>query len=415
MALIVRSHAEHDDLDAVRATQQRVDDTAFGEPSNPAQAAAKAPLMEPERWYLAELGGEPCGVTGSFGVRLTLPGGTEVPVGAVSDVGVLPTHRRRGVLTSLLRRQLDDLAADGDVAAVLHASEAVIYRRFGFGPATRWREVSLRTDRAAFRDDWPDPGGSLHVLGRDEAAGPCAAVHERARRRRAGGVSRSDEWWSAVFGDEELYLGGGRRRLVIVHRDDTGAIDGYVIYQVREDWSSGQAGGVLHVWELVGVDHPVELALWRAVLEHDLVDEVRGPIAVDHPLFDVMEDPRQARTRWDQDLLWARLLDVPAALSARTYGSVDRLRIEIRDEFRPSSAGTFELTADGDEVTCVGVAAGAADLALDVADLGACWLGGSSFRRLVRAGRVVEVTEHAAARADAMFAVDPAPWCWVRF
>lgn len=422
MALTVRSHAEFDDLEQVRAVQQRVDDAAFGEPANPAQATAKAPLMEPGRWYLAELDGEPCGVAGSFGMDLTVPGGVTVPVGAVSDVGVLPTHRRRGVLGTMLRRQLDDLAAGGDVAAVLHASEAAIYRRFGFGAATRWRQVSMRSERAAFRDDWPDPGGTFQVVAREDASALCASVHEQVRRARPGGLSRSGPWWSAMFGDVELYLGGGRR-LVIVHRDRSGTPDGYVIYRVRHDWTSGQAASAIEVWELLGVDHAVELALWRTMLDHDLIDEVSGPIAIDHALFDVLVDPRQARTLWEQDLLWARLLDIPAALAARTYAAQGRLRIEVHDEVRPQVAGTFDLESAAGSARCTRVgergagsaADGAADLVLDVADLGACWLGGTSLRRLVRAGRVREARPGAAAFADAMFTVDPAPWCWVRF
>jgi predicted acetyltransferase len=170
----------------------------------------------------------------------------------------------------------------------------------------------------------------------------------------------------------------------------------------------------LRVWELVGVDPSVELALWRTVLDHDLVEWVTGPIAVDHVLWDVMVDPRQVRTRWDQDLLWARLLDVPAALSSRSYGSPGRLTIEVEDRSRPAAAATFQLDHDGRVATCVTVE-GAADLRMDVADLGACWLGGGSFRRLVRAGAVVELTPGAAATGDVMFRTDPAPWCWVRF
>jgi predicted acetyltransferase len=410
----VRSLAEHDDSSDALETFHRIGAAAFGQPPDAAALEAKRPLIEPARWYLAELEGEPCGGSGSFPFELTVPGGGVVAAAGVSDIGVLPTHRRRGVLGALMARQLADLAGSGHVAAVLHASEAAIYRRFGFGPATRWRQVRIEARRSAFREGWPDPGGSVRLVPRHEALPACASVHDRARRAHPGGLTRSQPWWEIVLGDASMYLGGGSRRLVILHESPQGDVDGYVIYEMDEDWSTGQGSYTLRVWELVGADPSVELALWRTVLDHDLVDRVTGPIAVDHILWDVMVDPRQVRTRWDQDLLWARLLDVPAALSSRSYGSPGRLTIEVEDRSRPAAAATFGLEYDGRVATCLPIE-GAADLRVDVADLGACWLGGGSFRRLVRAGAVVELSPGAAATGDVMFRTDPAPWCWVRF
>ena len=414
MSLTVRCLADLPDLDRALETYHRVDSAAFGDPPDPRHRAAKRPLVDPTRWYLAELDGEPCGGVGSFATHLSLPGGATVPVGGVSDVGVLPTHRRRGVLSALMERQLHDLAERGDVAAVLHASEASIYRRFGFGPAVRWRQIAIDVRRAPFHDRWPDPGGSYRLVPRQEAHVACAAIHDRAMRARHGSLARSSEWWQVVLGDVELYLGGGERRMVILHLDRSGTPDGYVIYEVAQDWSGGQAHHRLDVWELVGADPSVELGLWRTVLDHDLVASVSGPVPVDHPLFDVVVDPRQVRTRWDQDLLWARLLDVPAALGSRTYDEDGALRLGVSDRAHPSAAGTYELVVEGGKGRCERVGGGG-ELVLDVADLGACWLGGASFRRLARGGRVVEAVDGAARSADRLFATDPAPWCWVRF
>jgi predicted acetyltransferase len=412
----VRSVDEHDDVERALETYHRVESAAFGDPPDPSHRAAKRAMVDPSRWYLAELDGTACGGVGSFATELTVPGGATVPAGGVSDVGVLPTHRRRGVLSALLDRQLCDLAAGGEVAAVLHASEASIYRRFGFGPAVRWRQVAMDVRRAAYRGDWPDPGGSYRMVPREQAHASCAEVHDRVRRLRHGALARSEAWWQVVFGDVELYLGGGARRMVVQHLDAEGAPDGYAIYEVAQDWSSGQARHRLAVWELIGVSAAVELGLWRTMLDHDLVATVTGPVPVDHPLWDVVVDPRQVRTAWDQDLLWARILDVPSALSARTYGDVATLTIEVRQERGDDVAGTYRLDVEDEAApgTCVRSDA-APDLSIEVADLGACWLGGWSFRRLVRAGRVHERSEGAAARADRMFATDPLPWCWVRF
>jgi predicted acetyltransferase len=413
MTVTVRSLAELADPEAGLAEAHRVDAVAFGAPPDPDSVRAKRPSTNPSRWYLADWGGEPCGAAGSFPFELTVPGGGTVAVAGVSDVGVMPTHRRRGVLRSLMQRLFDEAGERGEVAAVLHASEASIYRRFGFGPATRWRQVRIDTHRAAYRPEWPDPGGRYREVPRSAAAGACAAVHDATRRVTVGGLSRTPDWWSMVLGDTEMYLGGGTKRMVILHEDDAGRADGYVIYEVDQDWSTGQSSHTLRIWELVGVDHRVELGLWRTVLDHDLLASVTGPLPVDHVLGEVMEDPRQLRTLWEQDLLWARLLDVARALGARRYAADGTLVLEVLDS-SGFTGGTFRLESHAAGATCALVET-AADLRIHPADLGACWLGGTSFRQLVRAGRVAEARPGVAEWADAMFAVDPAPWCWVRF
>lgn len=392
----------------------RVDAAAFGLPPDAAQLESKRPLIDLGRFYLAELDGIACGGAGSFATELTVPGGATLPVGAVSDVGVLATHRRRGVLTALMHRQLRDLRAGGAALAVLHASEAGIYRRFGYGTATRWRHISVENRRSAYRDDWPDPGGRSLITPRGEAAAVCAGVHDRVRRSRPGGLARSEAWWQVVLGDAESYLGGGPRRLVLVHRSRSGDADGYAIYEVAEDWSSGRAEHTLTVWELVGETPGIELALWRVLFDHDLVHHVETPIATDHVLWNVLADPRQARTLLDQDLLWSRLLDVEVSLAARSYDGTGSVVFEVGDPVFADASGTYALDVDADGASCTRTT-DAADLVLGVSELSACFLGGNSFRRLVRAGQVREHTPGAAQRADRLFGVDPVPWCWVRF
>ena len=397
----------------------RINCAAFGVTFDRAAFDARLPTLDLGRSFLATIDAEPCGGAASLGTELTLPGGTAVATAAVTDVGVLPTHRRRGVVSALMGHQLRDCRDRGDVLAVLHASEAGIYERFGYGIATRWRLVELDARRAAFRADWPDPGGSLRHVRRDADATlvACAAVHQSARMAHPGGLARSEAWWRVVLGEAATYQGGGSDRQVILHLDDAGEPDGYVIYQVTQDWSAGQAEHSIEVWELVGSGAhapQVELALWRAMLDHDLVARVDGPIAVDHPLFDVVADPRQARTRWDQDLLWVRLLDVGAAFEARGYATDGTFSFELLDRHLPEQAGTHRLSVSGGAAVCTPSDDGP-DLVLDVSELGAVLLGGGSLRRAVRAGRVDERTPGAAALADAMLAVWPMPWCWVRF
>ena len=403
------------DVGAAWSEYARVNDAAFGHAPDVAQAAAKRPLVEPDRWFLASIDGEACGGAGSFPSELTLPGPATIAVRAVSDVGVLASHRRAGVATALMRDQLEDIAQHGEHLAVLHASESTIYRRFGYGPATRWRQVRIDTRRTRFRDDRPDPGGSFSLGTPVAERESIVAVHDAVRSARTGGLARSATWWDVLFGETEMYLGGGRRQLALVHRDRGGRPDGYAIYVVHEDWSAGQANHHLEVWELVGEDMAVEVALWQTLARHDLVAAVTGPIAVDHALWDVVVDPRQVATQWDQDLLWARVLDVPAVLGARGWSAAGRVVLGVDDPFLGRCTGTFVVEADDAGAGTCRTWDGPADLHLDVADLGAALLGGTSLRRLVRAGRVVEASAGAAARFDAMAMVDPAPWCWVRF
>jgi predicted acetyltransferase len=403
-----------DDADVALATYFGADAAAFGWPRDPAQLAAKARIVEPSRYLLATWDGEPVGGAGSYALELTLPGGVLVDAAGVSDVGVVTTHRRRGILTALMGRQLRSLLDAGTPVALLHASEGGIYRRFGFGPSTRWRQVRIDARRVRFLESAPVAAGTSHVLQRDDALDALVAVHDRVRRRVPGGLSRPASWWPVVLGDTDVYLGGTKDHLVLVHHDPDGTPDGYALYAVHHDWSSGQAQHELRVWELVGVDSTVELALWRTLVEHDLVRTVTGPIAVDHPLFDVVVDGRQVGSDWEQDLLWARPLDVAGLLSARRYRAAGRLVLRVDDPVLADVAGTFELRVDGDGAGECRRSDDGPQLHLGVAELGSLLLGGSSWRRLARAGRV-RGAAGALSLADELFAVDPAPWCWVRF
>ena len=135
-----------------------LDDAAFSVRSTPEQRAQSLSTTEWPR-MLGAFGGDGglCGVTGSYDQRLTLPGGERPAVAGVTAVGVLPTHRRQGILSALMARQLDDVAAAGCPVAVLTASEATIYRRFGYGVASRHQSVRIERARSAFAD--PVPSG----------------------------------------------------------------------------------------------------------------------------------------------------------------------------------------------------------------------------------------------------------------
>src|SRR5688572_19925894 len=125
---------------------------AFLEDLDEEEAALEAKVVEPERTLVARDGGRIVASAAAIARELTVPGGC-VPCAAVTLVGVAPSHRRRGLATGMMRRQLADIHAAGEAVAVLWASEAAIYGRFGYGVATRKLELELRTREARLRRD----------------------------------------------------------------------------------------------------------------------------------------------------------------------------------------------------------------------------------------------------------------------
>jgi predicted acetyltransferase len=385
---------------------------AFGEGATPEQIEDSKLLTELDRFLLAYDGGDIVGTASEFSFELTLPGGATIPIGGVSDVAVAATHRRRGILRQLMARQLDAIAERGEPVALLTASESSIYGRFGYGLATSTASIRIETDHAAFQRE-PEAGGRLRMVFGDEARKVVPEAYERYRRARAGSLTRSDRYWELLFRDRQKDRGGASARFDVVHQDAGGRADGFVTYRIANEWPDSIARNECRVIELLAADAEVEAALWRFVLDLDLVGEVSArDVAVDAPLRWRLADPRRLRFVRQRDWLWARLLDVPAALSARSFGPGEPVVIEVVDAFRPQTAGQYRDGPDG----CERVSDAAdADVRCDVADLGAAYLGGVSFGTLARAGRVDELRAGATAAADALFATDVAPFCTTMF
>jgi predicted acetyltransferase len=362
-------------------------------------------VIDYERAFGALDGGQFVGGAGTYNFEMTLPGGAAVPVGGVTGVAVAPTHRRRGVLTQLMRHQLDDVARRGEAFAILNASESHIYGRFGYGWAAGAQAVEIDTRETAFAV--PPAGGRFRLLSRDDARKTLPAVYDQWRRGRPGALTRSEVWWGFLFAEKETWKGGGEM-FYVLHESEAGHPDGYATYQPKGKQDHGNWGGTVRVRELIGLDPDAEAALWRFCFDIDLMRTVRSETRpLDDPLRWRLVEPRQLKVLSVYDMLWLRIVDVPAALRARTYGSEDDLVLEVMDEFRPDGSGTFRLdgTATDDEP----------DLRLEVRDLGAAYLGGVSFSMLARAGRVEERRSGGLRRADALFASPVAPFCNTTF
>ena len=327
-----------------------------------------------------------------------MPGAT-VACAAVTAVGVVPTHRRRGLLTTMMRRQLEDVRASGDPVAILWASEGPIYGRFGYGIAARIGRLTARRPAARLAAP-PPPGDPLRAGPAGEHVEAMREIHERVRRERPGMLDRPGPWWDVRLHDPESQRRGAQPlRAVLVP-------DGYALYAVRSDRDEDGPAGEVAIRELVGATPAACAELWAFLLDQDLTRTITWRLAPpDEPLWLMLTDPDAVRVGLES-ALWVRLVDVPTALAARTYAADPDVVLEVSDAFCPWNAGHWRLTGG----TCERTEA-PADLALDASVLGAAYLGGTTLRELAAAGRVAELRPGALARASDAFRGEVAPWC----
>lgn len=380
---------------------------AFGQDVRPHEVERERPLWEPERALGAFHGADLVGAAASATRDITVPGAT-VPLAAVIAVGVLPTHRRRGILTALMRRQLDDLREGREAVAALWASEAAIYQRFGYGVGTLTAHFEIDRRHAGLLH-WAQGPGAVRLVDREAALAAFAPIYDRVRQTRPGMLDRPPEWWTYLLADPEQEREGFSAFFHALYESPAGA-DGYAVYRIKQAWSSQGADHVLEIEELMAATDHAYAALWRYCLDIDLVSRIEGwKRPVDEPLPYMLADPRRLKFTV-RDGIWVRLVDVPRALETRRYAAPGRIAVQVRDPFCPWNEGTYELDGGPDGASCTPAPGADADLIMDAADLGAAYLGGVGLSTLARAGRVFEAKVGAAARADAMFRWDPAPW-----
>ena len=376
----------------------------FGHVNQLEDAERFAQWIEVDRMHAAFDGDRIVGGAGAFSYRMSVPGGAAIPTGGVTVVGVLPTHRRRGVLTAMMKAQLEDCRERGDIAAYLWASEGTIYGRFGYGLASRMGEITLSRDRTAFAQPF-EPRGTVRIVDFEESARTFPPLYEQMMAQRAGLFSRSKEWWETRrLHDDPARRRGGPKNRALLELDGKPA--GYALYTVAQDWQSGFSKGTVTVQEVIAPTPEAARELWRWLLDFDWTSQfVADLLPVDHELFLLLAEPRRMQFTLN-DGVWVRLLDIGAALSARAYTGDGEIVLDVTDEFLPDNAGRWRVSAGGAERTDA-----AADVALDVTGLGSVYLGGFGFRDLVRASRAHELTDRAAERADALFRTAAAPWC----
>jgi predicted acetyltransferase len=344
-------------------------------------------------------------IVGNLGVHLvdlSVPGGARIGNAAVTAVGVAQTHRRRGILRTLMTACLDEAAERGDPVATLYASEAAIYGRFGFGVCTQ--TLRFRIDRGVTFRDPVDPT-LVRPLPVDEALEAVRPVFEGLRDQRAsvgfGGQGR----WELSFVDDPPDARDGMSARRLVHVPGRG----YATYRIKGDWDDFTPKGTVHVRDLVATDPEAEAALWQHVCDVDLTTRVEAWLrAVDDPLPQLLVDQARTRPSFDPPV-YSRLLDVPAALQARTYGLEARTVFRVHDATRDQT-GTFRLEVGPDGASCQKAGDREPELELDIETLSSVWLGGVRTTQLLDARRVVEHRPGAAAAFDRLLATDRAPW-----
>ncbi len=368
-------------------------------------------VADKERWFVPFDGDRMVGTSGVFTQSLSVPGGV-LPTGAITWVTVLPSHRRRGLMSGMMRLMIDDCHRRGEPLAALWAAEGAIYQRFGFGLATFSLNLEAETSAVGFARDWPREG-SFRLLPAGEGIDLVAPVYEAARSRRSGFLARTPDWWVGILPlTEKDAKGGGARRLVVYETDD--GPEAYAVYKTKGEWSVRGPAGILTVEEAMASTPRGTREIWRYLLEVDLVRTLKTwRLPSDHPLFLLTAEPRRLGTTMG-DGLWLRIVDAAAALSGRTYGidgrGTGRLTLELRDDYCPWNAGRWRLDVS-DGHARVTRTEEPADLALDANDLGSLFLGGFTAAALAGTGRVVEIRPGSLAVADALFPTAAMPWC----
>jgi predicted acetyltransferase len=377
--------------------------------------------LEFDRSLAAFDGQEVVGSAAVYTYRLSVPGYRTLPAAGVTWVSVLPSHRRRGVLSSMMRRQLDDIRDRGEPLAVLWASESVIYPRYGYGRSMWHTDFTLHRGEgalaAAFSGERRMQSGlRLRIIAPEAALPALAKVYDAVLPSRPGFIARNETWWGRAIYDPADSRRDSSPLHCLLAEDESGP-RGYALYSGQSQWDEvSLPEGVLRVREMIADGPEAGAALWADLLSRDLTADFhvyKRP--VDDPLLFQLADPRRARPLL-KDALWTRITDVPAALAGRGYSAPVDVVIEVRDGLIPANAGRWRLCAAGVAATasCVPTTA-AADVALDITELGAAYLGGTTLGAMAAAGLVTELRPGAVRELSAAMSWDLAPWCPVNF
>ena len=398
MTIDIRPCATIDDLRASMASIWHY----FGLPPTEEAVGNFSVLVGPERGLVATEDGAVVGGCCAFPFEMTTPGG-KLKTAGVTMVGVQPTHRRRGILSTMMKRQLADMRARGEAAGYLWASEERIYGRFGYGLTALAGDVEISRDRNAFFSNAPATG-RFRLVPFAEALPLVRGIHDRVAATRPGMYARTDDWWKRRILVDLPWQRAGGGELVCVVLEIDGAPAAYALYRFDAKWDRSTPAGVVRVVEAFAVTPEATRAIWRYLLDLDGCATIKaGFLPADHPLVLLAAEPRRMRLTF-RDGCFLRLVDVETALSSRAYGPGDVV-IEIVDTLCPWNAGKW-LVRDGGAVRTDR----AADISCGVSALASAYLGGFSWAQIVASSRAKAADDEAVLRADRVFERRGAPW-----
>lgn len=343
----------------------------------------------------------------SFPTELTVPGGGTVAAGALTAVTCQPTHRRQGLLTSMITQDLRASAERGELVDILIASEYPIYGRFGYGPAVEASGWELETAKARFSYGG---SGTVEIIDNDTLRKEAPAIFERVRAARPGMIARSELMWDQAADLRRPPESKVWRGFRVLCRDDEGIAQGWASWTVREKWENRRPSSSARVNDLCAATPEAEARIWRFLAELDLIAKV---VVEDRPADEnlpyLLEDARAAHETHRGDFLWARPLDVAGLLEARSYSFEGRVVLEVTDDLGIAE-GRYALDVTADGATCRRTDE-SAELTVPVKTLGAVCLGGARVSRLHAAGWLDEERPGTVATADRVFRADETPWC----
>ncbi|GAA3227016.1 GNAT family N-acetyltransferase [Nonomuraea helvata] len=392
----------------------RVLDEGFNSRPHPQQAERWKAQTEFDRTLAAFDGDLIAGVAALQSFTMTVPGG-RLPVEGVTSVSVLPSHRRRGVLSALMRRQLADIREHGESVAALYASESGIYGRYGYGRASQSLFFRIDKTRSAFVGHAPtDPSLRIRVAVPADVRADLERLFASVATRRPGRYDRNPPIWDDVLADEDAdQRGDGPLRCLLA--EDDGGLRGYALFRVKAGWDAdGIASGELKLTELEATDPAAYALLWRGILDRDLVAKVdSGARPVDDPLIALLADQRQLRASVF-DELWVRLVEVDKALTSRAYSAAVNVVIEVEDDVCPWNAKRWRLTADPTGAECKPVE-DEPDVTLPVAALGSAYLGAGMLTESLEAGLLREHSTGSVRALATAMSWSPKPWAGLVF
>lgn len=365
----------------------------------------------PDRVWGVQDRGRWVGTLATEARMMTVPGAPGSPADlrtdAVTAVSVAATHRRRGLLRQMIGQSLRAAADRGDAVSILVAAEWPIYGRYGYAPAARAADLTLHTRRSGAQLD-ADPAGAVRQVEPGELHAHAAGIFACSRGAWSGQVDRSPQWWSMRLGADGYEPISAGRGVWIMHESDAGP-DGLLAWKVTRDFELDGRLGAVEVTEFAAASDLAYRNLWAYLAGLDIISEVSLPARpVEEPIRWLLRDGRALAQTHTGDHTWLRLLDVPAALSARGYAVPGELVLDVVDD-GGFATGRYRLTAAADGAECTRTTR-SADLVVSQRALAGAYLGDHSLRTLAVAGGVEEATPGALARADALFATAARPW-----